>query len=425
MKHYKELNVLDAARLRVQYLYDNFEHEEIWLSFSGGKDSTVCFYLLVEAAINNGAKKINVLIIDLEAHYKDHVKFISDIIQNSPVDVFGYWVCLPFNLSNASSFYEPKWLCWENGKEWVRPMPESKLLVNEENNLFVNYWRKGMEFEEFIIEFPKFLCEQLGLKKVAQIIGIRTQESYNRYLKIAVAKNREFFNGQSWMLKQKSTGKESFSAHPIYDWQTEDVWKYLSGKMYNPVYDKMYLAGIPISEMRICQPYGEEQRDNIELFSKIEPDTWARVVERVSGANFAKIYKGLNVLKGRIQPPENTTWEQWGRLILNTMPPYLKEHYLRNINVFLRWWRMNAVGDIKTVYGREYGENEGFDADGVYIYQIPDSHDLDKKKAAPSWRRITKCLVKGDYHCKALTFSANQKEYEKLEQLKQKYNDHL
>lgn len=424
-KIYLEQNVYDAAKERLNYLYDKFLPEEIWLSFSGGKDSTVCYYLAREIAQSRGINYINVLIIDLEGHYKLHNDFMQELVNDTDFEMRGYWLCLPFNLSNASSFHMPKWLSWDSNKkdEWIRPMPENRIIINESNNPFDKHFRMDMEFEEFIIEFPRFLTEHFGLKKVAQIIGIRTQESFNRYLKMRVQQFREFYDHKQWILKQKSTGYETFSVHPIYDWQVEDVWKYMYQKKYNAVYDKMYLAGYPLNSMRICQPYGEEQRDNIDLFCKIEPETWSKMTNRVYGANFAKLYKGKNIIKGAIKKPIDATWESWARLILRTMPPYLREHYLRRINVFLRWWRKEIYKDIEHVYTQEYAENEKIDSDGVYIVNIHDEHAQYTKKEVPNWRRIAKVLVKGDYLCKNLTFSANKEEYEKLEKLKEKYKD--
>ena len=244
-KLYLTEDVYTAAVDRLNFVYSEFEEDEIWLSLSGGKDSTACFYLMKEVALRHDIRKINVLIIDLEGHYKLHIDFLEMLIADTEIDVAGYWVCLPFNLSNASSFHMPKWLAWDDEKEdlWIRPMPTNGLVVHTKNNPFTgDYFRKGMEFEEFIIQFPKYLIEQCGLKRVAQIIGIRTQESFNRYLKMKVRENREFYQNKQWMLKQKSTGYDTYSVHPIYDWTIGDVWKYSSDKPYNPVYDKMYLA---------------------------------------------------------------------------------------------------------------------------------------------------------------------------------------
>jgi predicted phosphoadenosine phosphosulfate sulfurtransferase len=75
LKQYNpNLNVLDAARQRVAYAFDNFE--KISVSFSGGKDSSVMLHLVMAEAIKRG-RKVGVLFIDMEAQYIatiDHIR---------------------------------------------------------------------------------------------------------------------------------------------------------------------------------------------------------------------------------------------------------------------------------------------------------------------------------------------------------------
>jgi predicted phosphoadenosine phosphosulfate sulfurtransferase len=83
-----------------------------------------------------------------------------------------------------------------------------------------------------------------------------------------------------------------WNIYPIYDWRVDDVWTYHGkhGRPYNKLYDLMHKAGLSLSQMRICQPYGDDQRRGLWLFHLIEPDTWARVVARVNGANGGALY---------------------------------------------------------------------------------------------------------------------------------------
>ena len=60
------IDVLTAARQRVSYTFDNFE--KIYVSFSGGKDSTVMMHLVMDEAIKRN-RKVGILLIDLEAQY--------------------------------------------------------------------------------------------------------------------------------------------------------------------------------------------------------------------------------------------------------------------------------------------------------------------------------------------------------------------
>ena len=218
-KNYLATNVLEESENRIKFIYDNFSPKEIWLSFSGGKDSTVCLELMIQELKKRKINFLNVLLIDLEGHYKMHEEFLYRTFQRNDIEIRGFWICLPLSLRNASSSFQPKWLCWDPEKKnnWVRKLPVNKNVISLENNIF-NFFKIGMEFEEFIIEFPRWLKSNYNLKKVCQIVGIRTDENYNRYLKIKAQKNKEFFAETNWILKHKNQKKflDSYLAHPIY-----------------------------------------------------------------------------------------------------------------------------------------------------------------------------------------------------------------
>jgi predicted phosphoadenosine phosphosulfate sulfurtransferase len=62
-KNYLTKNVYEASKERISWTFDNFE--KIYVSFSGGKDSTVMIHLVMDEAIKRN-KKIGVLFVDLE-----------------------------------------------------------------------------------------------------------------------------------------------------------------------------------------------------------------------------------------------------------------------------------------------------------------------------------------------------------------------
>ena len=118
-----------------------------------------------------------------------------------------------------------------------------------------------MEFEEFVLEFGKWFSEG---EDSACLVGIRTDESYNRYRTLAN------YTKSRYQYKQWSTGiaPNLYNFYPIYDWATRDIW-IANGKFgydYNKVYDLMYLAGVPLSQQRLCQPYGDDQRKGLYLY---------------------------------------------------------------------------------------------------------------------------------------------------------------
>ena len=75
---FTEENVLDAARARIELLFDNFE--EIIVSISAGKDSTVLYHLCVQEAIRRN-RKIIAFFLDQEAEYQASIDLIKDTLR--------------------------------------------------------------------------------------------------------------------------------------------------------------------------------------------------------------------------------------------------------------------------------------------------------------------------------------------------------
>lgn len=367
------IDVLAAARERVAYAFEEFDR--VYVSFSGGKDSTVMLHIAAEEARRRG-EKFGVLFVDLEAQYRLTIEHITAMYDSYSDVIEPYWVALPLNLRNAVSVYEPQWMCWEPGKEWVRTAP--KTAITEETAL--PFFRRGMEFEEFTPAFGEWYG---GSQIAACLVGIRTQESLNRWRTIA-SEVKTRHNGHGWTTRQTD---HCVNVYPIYDWKTEDIWTFHArypNLEYNRLYDRMHQAGLTIHQQRICQPYGDDQRKGLWLYQIIEPETWGRVVARVNGANQGALYaQETGDILGRIKItlPPNHTWESFAKLLLDTMPERTREHYEDKILVFLRWHAVRG-----------------------YPNGIPDDGPANSKEI-PSWKRICKAVLRNDYWCKGLSFS--------------------
>lgn len=377
------IDVLTAARQRVALAFDNFE--KICVSYSAGKDSTVMLHLVMEEARKRD-RKVGVLLIDLEAQYKATIQHAEELYALYADNITPYWVALPLHLRNAVSVFEPFWLCWDpDAKDaWVRKPP--KLAITDPG--FFPFFRQGMEFEEFVPEFADWFA---GGTDTAFFVGIRTQESYSRFLTIASG-HKGMWDGQRFTTGV-CTNSDSYNFYPIYDWTTEDIWTFQGQHKelpYNNVYDLMHLAGVPLSVQRICQPYGDDQRRGLWLYHLLEPETWGRVVARVNGANsgamYAQEHGNINGYR-KVSKPPHLTWKEFAYLLVSSMPAVTREHYSNKIGIFVQWW-----------------EDRGY-ADG-----IPDEgdYDLEIAKKIPSWRRVCKTLLKNDWTCKQLGFTQHK-----------------
>lgn len=376
------MDVLTAARQRISETFDNFVR--VYVSFSAGKDSTVLLHLVADEARVRG-RQFGVLLIDLEGQYKLTIEH-AEACLDEYADVIDeeHWVALPLSLRNAVSVYSPKWECWDPDKEdvWIRPRP--KRAVGDPS--FYPFFQCGMEFEEFVPQFGEYYGRG---ELTACLVGIRSDESLNRFRTIA-STSKITLGGRQWT---SQITENVYNVYPIYDWATADIWTYHGknpNRRYNELYDRMFLAGLKPSQMRICQPYGDDQRRGLWLFHLIEPQTWARVVARVNGANSGALYvqEWGNVTGYRkITKPVGHTWQSFAELLVASMPPATEEHYRNKILLFQKWWV-------------ERGYTDG----------IPDESDyrLEAQKLAPSWRRVCKSLLRNDYWGKGIGFTQHK-----------------
>jgi len=377
LKQYMETDVLTEARKRIEYTFDNFER--ILISFSGGKDSSVMFHLVMDEAIKRN-RIVGVMLIDFEAQYKRTSDHAVEMFERYKEHIEVYWICLPIKLRNAASNFEPVWCCWDQDRkaDWVRGMPKHEGLISDHAQL--PFFQPMMEFEEFIVLFAEWYSQD---KPTGCFIGIRADESLNRFRTIAVF-DKETHGGKRWTTKVTDY---AYNIYPIYDWRTQDIWIYHAknpDREHNQIYDLMHHAGVKPSQQRLCQPYGDDQRRGLWLYHVLEPETWYKVVARVNGANSAALYihETGNVMGyNKITLPEGHTYKSFCNLLLSTMPKVTRDHFIPRFRVFLKGWK-----------GRGY-------VDG-----IPDVAPkvLEDKQWAPSWRRICKVLLRNDWWCKGL-----------------------
>lgn len=392
-KHGLGIDVLTAARERISWTFDTFE--KIYISFSAGKDSTVMLHLVMDEAKKRN-RKVGCLFIDWECQIGLTIDFAKRMYTEYAENIIPYWVALPMKTWNSCSQFEPEWTAWDNNKKelWVREADEMSIT---DMNYFPFYY-EAMPFEEFVPAFADWYADG---EPCACFVGIRADESLNRFRTVARA-DKPRYEGRAYTT---SVGEHAWNVYPIYDWRTEDIWTYFAKceKTYNRLYDRMYQAGIKLSQMRICEPFGDEARKGLWLYQVVEPAMWAKVCLRVAGANSGALYcneKGAVLGNHKIALPEGHTYESFAKHLLNTMPPATAEHYKNKLAVYIKWWSKR-------------GYEEG----------IPDSAEarLESSGKVPSWRKIVKTFLKNDYWCKGLGFSPTKSAaYQKYVELSKK-----
>ena len=391
-KVYQEYSVVDGARRRIAESFDLFER--LYISFSGGKDSTVMMHLVCQEA-RKRSRKVGVLIIDLEAQYSATITHMQDMVTEYSDCIDLHWFCGEILLRNAVSDYEPKWCCWDEDKKdiWVREKPIWAADLDQ-----YDFYQPKMEFEELMVLFGPWYAKG---KTCGAFIGIRADESLHRYRAIVSRKDGLMAQGRKWTTK---IAKDVYNVYPIYDWRTEDIWLFHSqnrGCGYNKIYDLMTKAGVKFSNQRLCQPFGDDQKKGLWLYHILEPDTWYRLINRVSGVNSGALYSqetGNINGSSKITKPDTYTWQEYTNFLLRTLPKKMQDNYRERFVKFISGWK-----------------KRGYE-------KIPDEapHDLEVKQWAPSWKRMCRCILRNDYYCKGLGQTQPKSEaYQKYKALKE------
>ncbi|MBE7067486.1 MAG: DUF3440 domain-containing protein [Ruminococcaceae bacterium] len=433
IKKYTDQNVYEATQDRLRFIFEEFYN--IIVSFSGGKDSGLLLNLVLDFQQKYyPGRKIAVFHQDFEAQYTKTTQYIERTFDKIKDDVEPYWVCLPMATRTALSSYEMYWYPWDDYKEdaWVRPMPDYPYVINLQNNPITTYTYK-MHQEDLAKQFSRWYRMIHGDKKTVCLLGMRADESLNRYSSII---NKKYgYKGRDWISNQF---KNVWTASPLYDWELSDVWHaiYKFNYDYNELYDLFYKAGVAPENMRVASPFNDYAKDSLNLYRIIDPKIWTRLVGRVQGANFGAIYGKTKAMGYRnLSLPEGHTWKSYTMFLLDTLPETLRNNYIEKFKTSIEFWH-NVGGGLEERTIREL-EEHGYNIrkNGISNYtvlrhtrvifegDIPDhTDDIKSTKDIPSWKRMCFCILKNDHTCRFMGFGLSRIQKKRIELLKLKYS---
>ena len=420
------MNVYEASQHRLDTIFNEFDN--IYVSFSGGKDSGVLLNLCIDYIRKNNLKiKLGVFHLDYEAQYQFTTDYVDEVLESNKDILEVYRCCVPFKVTTCTSMHENYWRPWDSTKKdiWVREMPKSSLTETD-----FTFFNKRMWDYEFQERFSEWIHKKKNAKKTICLVGIRTQESLNRWRAIHSDKNYKNHNGIKWT---KAMYEDVYNAYPIYDWLTQDIWT-ANAKFnwsYNRLYDLYYKAGLGIEQMRVASPFLSAAQDTLKLYRIIEPNTWAKLIGRVNGVNFTGIYGGTTAMGWQsITKPEGHTWESYMNFLLKSLPQKTKEGYLEKLSTSVKFWReKGGVLSKETIDKlKELGVKfEIVDTTNYQTSKIPvrmeyiDNIDIAEAKEIPTFKRMCICIMKNDHLCKYMGFTLTVNEMARRKNIMEKY----
>lgn len=269
MRIYKETTVFEESLNRIRRIFDEFE--DVYVTVSGGKDSTVLLELARIVAREKNRLPLKVCFLDQEAEWQATIDLIKEIMYDK--EIKPYWFQIPIKLFNATSTDEDWLYCWKEGEKWMR----------EKDPISIKENRWGTDrFADF---FRKFLAEESKGRLICDLTGMRAEESPNRLTAVTEALA---YKDISWG-RRNPYCETAFTFHPIYDGSYLDVWKaiHYNKWKYNKIYDYQYQYGVPLQNMRVSNLHHETAVHALFFLQEFEPDTYNKLTERLSGVDTA------------------------------------------------------------------------------------------------------------------------------------------
>lgn len=428
-KFFKEQNVYEAFNHRLDYILKYFDH--IIVSFSGGKDSGVMLELVhnyyMKHSLDQLEIKISVFYLDYEGNYQQTKDYVQRCMGKYPNFDY-YHICLPISASCGVSMFQASWLPWdpEHKELWVSKIPQNAISLENHN---LPFFEIGMLDYEFQTKFCQWLHQQKKARRTAVLVGIRAQESLNRYTSIMRDENFSRFGTITY---SRRIAYNVFNFYPMYDWLFEDVW-IANAKFhfdYNHLYDLYFQAGVPFKYMRVANPFHQCGVQSLKLYKAIEPTTWGELVGRVNGANFAALYGGTSAMGyQRISIPAGHTWKSYVNFLLETLPENIRKIYIKKFQKSIDYWTKSGgalplsivnILDKSTIAFEKLGapkNNRKYkqDYETIRFLKYPDDMPIKNFRMVPSYKRMCITILKNDTSCRYMGFSPTKDELQRRE----------
>lgn len=424
-------NVYELTQERLAMIFRDFDN--VCVSFSGGKDSGLLLNLCIDYVRRNRLnRKICVFHMDYEIQYTHTIDFVNRILEANRDILEVYRICVPFRVPTCTSMYQSFWRPWDERMKdiWVRPMPADCYTRSD----FPFYYEKMWDYE-FQMHFAKWLHARKDAVRSCFLIGIRTQESLNRWRSIHLNRKIHMYHNYRWTSR---IGNDVYNAYPLYDWKTTDVWT-ANGKFrfdYNRLYDLYYKAGVNLERQRVASPFLCEAMESLSLYKTIDPDMWGKMIGRVNGVNFTGIYGGTHVMGWQsIRLPQGYTWKEFMQFLLSTLPEPTQRNYQRKLTVSIEFWRTRGGCLSETTIQRLKEAGVNFEVMETTNYKTTkkpvrmeylDDIDIPEFREIPTYKRMCICILKNDHACKYMGFSLTKEEVRKRNKIMEQFkNMHL
>lgn len=260
-KQYLDIDVVTAAKQRIEHIYDLFDHRAV--CFSGGKDSETLLLLVKEFHEKHDLGPVTVVFRHEEVINPSVLRFVEQFRDYDWCNL--HWFCLPMAESKFVLGQKERYVDWDPNREWVSKQPEWAITAGmvgmEEGNFNQN------SVDDYIANYL------FGTGSVAFMTGVRAAESLVRFRSVTQKLNDNYIS--SIEHNQRSRVK---LCKPIYDWEQNDVLQYIyeSGFPWCELYEAQEIAGIGL---RVSTALHVVAARKFKELAEIEPEFYGKILE--------------------------------------------------------------------------------------------------------------------------------------------------
>lgn len=322
---YLDKDVLVMAKERINYLLDQFD--QVWVAFSGGKDSLVVVKLMEEAYQERGMKgKVNILFRDEELVQDAVIDFVKGFAESGRYNF--RFLCVPMKVGKFIMGKHMPFTAWDPNRKWHRQPPP--------------YAERALPTDEVADENSMDAAVFHGYKgKIAVLTGVRADESLKRYMGCTATVEDNYIT--------RSTARHVWVCKPIYDWSETDVFKYFyeRGIEYCPAYDSQMWAG---TQLRVASTLHERAMPQLFAMKAMYPEYYQAMVDLIPEVEtHFRYYNDLDLTAIYQSYPH--TWEGIRQYIRERLGEEVQEDALKYVDTCEVWRRNNEVRDPGAMLG--------------------------------------------------------------------------
>jgi predicted phosphoadenosine phosphosulfate sulfurtransferase len=326
VRQFIDNDVYTESLKRIEHIYNTFD--TLVVLFSGGKDSLVTLHLVKEVLNKHGVNRVNVVFRDEEIIPNTVIDFVNEYRKKEWIDMNYFAVPL---MSQIHILGETKnYIQWDASRQHVRKIPDHAIKSDKVYNQY--------KMDAYTASFYK--------GKIALVNGIRAAESITRYGACMSKVNENYINNTASNIGSVRLCK------PIFDWQENDVFKYLHDHQikYCTIYDRQMWNQ---EQLRVATPLVSENAKRFYKLKTLDPVLYEQILDIFPKANLQDRYWNqidMNIIKNKYGKTLHT--------VLDYIKDYIKDPKQRN----------KAIKQFKKAVVMHRNDPDGYPIDHVLTY---------------------------------------------------------